>query len=111
MSERSSKIILGLLLAVLFVTLTSVFLMQKGSKETRTIDVPVTQSLPSTNETAAPETPSFKPVSSFLSPKEIQQQLKAVQDQINAGILSPEEGQKQKDAIGIQTTPPVGAKE
>ena len=93
-STQSLKIVLSVLFVVALAVLGFVILTA-GSTDKKT---PTTQSEPGT-VVASSTTPS-------VTMDEAQKQFQAIQAQVNAGTLSPEEATKQMQELGPKIAPP-----
>jgi uncharacterized membrane protein YjjP (DUF1212 family) len=100
-SSKTLKVLLGILLTILIATVTYVFLTQRGKMSSQT----TTTVAPAPNPTQTNITPQ---ASTATIPLEgAQTQVKAIQDQVNAGTLSPEEAKKKLEALSSQVAPPT----
>lgn len=102
-SSRTLKIVLGGLLIILFTAVVFVVLTKKETEKTvSTTVIPVVDQLKIVNPT--PKAPT-------ISPQEVSAQAQALQDQVKAGTISPEDAKKARDAMltkaGLPLTPPI----
>lgn len=109
-SPQSSKLLLpvaavAIIAVIIFVIL---ILTQSGllGKKTSTnqTQAPATKDQPQAETVTAPADSSTPAVT--ISMEEAQKQLRAIQDQVNAGTLSPEESKKQMEDLGTRVAPP-----
>lgn len=95
-SSQSLKVALSVLFIVALAAL-GFFVLKGGPTGEEIATTP-----PGSENTVAPSTATTQ----SITMEEAQKQFKAIQDQVQAGTLSPEEAKKQMDAIGPKILPP-----
>lgn len=109
-SPQSSKLLLLVAAVAIIAIITFVILTQSGllGKKTSTnqtqTQAPATEDQPQAETVTVPAASSTPAVT--IPMEEAQTQLRAIQDQVNAGTLSPEESKKQMEDLGTRVAPP-----
>ncbi|MDP1690340.1 MAG: hypothetical protein Q8L52_04055 [bacterium] len=100
-SSQSLKVSLSVAGIVALVVLGYIALTNGGSIGTTTSTTSTTQPSATTGQSQ-----TGTAATSYITVAEAQKQLKAIQDQVNAGTLSPEEATKQMNALSRRIAPP-----
>lgn len=109
-SSRPVKVVLMVLLVALLAVLFFIFLTQRGliGKKATTV-APVTSIQPPAEEVSPQKVDSSEAVPTVPTAltSEDKKEIGSIQDQINAGTLSPEEAMKLLNTINTRITPPT----